>query len=448
MQINPAIFKAYDIRGIYPNQINEETVYQIGRAFVEFLKADKVVVGRDTRLSSPALAKSLIKGLTDQGADVLDIGLASTPMMCFGLAKHGLTGGINVTASHNPKEYNGLKLYRGKARPLGSDSGLIEIQKLSLNSQFKSSVQKGKITKKDILDDYLNNIFRFTKPKEISNFKIVADAGNGLTGLIFPKFFDRLNCQVIPLFWDLDGSFPNHSPNPRATGSLDVLKMKIIEEKADLGIAFDGDADRIIFVDERGEAIRSDFITALIAEMILKEQPGQKIIYNVGSSRVVKEIIQENNGQALLSKVGHSFVQEQLVQEGAIFAGEVSGHYFLRDNYNSGSPFIIALYLLKLLSQKKKKISQIIEPLKRYYISEINFEIGDKDIKSILEKVEEIYQPGEISHLDGLSVEFSDWWFNLRPSNTEPLLRLTIEAKTEDLIKEKTEEISQLVKEK
>ncbi len=330
--------------------------------------------------------------------------------------------------------------------PLGIDSGLAEIQKMVINNQFKSVTEKGKVTKKDVLDDYLENIFRFVKPEEINNFKIVADAANGMAGLIFSKFFARLNCQVTPLFWDLDGSFPNHSPDPRKAGSLDTLIKRIVDERADLGIATDGDADRIVFIDEKGKTIRGGFITALIAEMILKEQPGQKIVFDLTSGRVVREIIEENGGQGIISKVGHSFVQEQMAKEEAIFAGEVSGHYFLRDNYNSGSPFIIIGYLLKLISQKKKKLSKIIKPLKKYYISEINFEVKDKEM--VLNRIEKAYQSGIISHLDGISIEFPDWWFNLRPSNTEPLIRLNLEAKAEKLMKEKVAELSQLIKEK
>ncbi|MFC1700780.1 phosphomannomutase/phosphoglucomutase [Patescibacteria group bacterium] len=444
MEINQKIFKAYDIRGIYPREINEEAVYAIGRAFVIFSKAKKIVVGRDIRLSSPALAKSLIRGIIDQGADVIDIGLITTPMMYFSVVEYGFDGGIIVTASHNSREFNGLKIVDKNSIPFSEDIGLKDIQEIISQDKLYSSEVKGEIIKKEILSDYINNIFKFVQEEEVSNFKIVIDAGNGMAGLVLPELFNRLQYQVIPLFWEPDGSFTNHLPNP-SEENLKKLIEEVDKNKANLGIAFDGDADRVVFIDEKGEIIKSDYIIALMAKIFLVENPSAKIICDSRVGWIVRDIIKENNGQMIISRAGHSFIKKKMHEEKAVFAGELSGHYYLGANNNFESCFIVMLFLLKLMSQENKKISEIIKPLKKYYnTGELNFEVDGR--KKVLENVESFYTKGNISYLDGLSIEYDDWWFNLRLSNTEPVMRLVIEAKKEGLLKEKKDELIGLIK--
>ncbi|MFC1789624.1 phosphomannomutase/phosphoglucomutase [Patescibacteria group bacterium] len=448
MKINPDIFRAYDIRGKYPEEINEEVAYKIGRAFVDFLNKKnksklKIIVGQDMRLSSPSLSKAIIEGIIKGGADVIDVGLSTTPMTYFGVVAYSFDGGISVTGSHIPKDYNGFKLVREKATPISEKSGIKDIKKLAMEGSF---VEKplGKISKKKILNDYINHSLRFKKEK-INNLKIVVDAGNAMGGLILPIFFKKIKCEIIPLYFKLDGSFPNHPPDPLEPKNLIDLQKKMLEVGADLGIALDGDADRVFFIDEKREIIGADFVTALIAKVLLKNNFGEKILYDLRSSLTVKEEIQTNNGIPIISRVGHSFIKEKMRKNNILFGGETSGHYYLRENYFIESTLIVILKVLEIISQEGKPFSEIIQPLKRYFSSgEINFQVKNKEKKINL--IREKYKSAKnIYNLDGLSVENEDWWFNVRPSNTENFLRLNLEAKTKELMEEKKKELSALI---
>jgi phosphomannomutase len=446
MKIDLNIFKAYDIRGVYPDQINEEVVYQIGRAFVEFLKPESVVVGRDMRLSSPALFKSLARGIVDQGATVIDIGQVSTDALYFASGKLNQPA-VMITASHLAGQYNGLKLSRPGAEPIGQETGLKEIEKLVIQNNFFKPAKQGKVIQQDILEDYTKHVLSFVDQQSIRSLKIVVDAGNGMAGKIAPLVFQHLPGQITPLYFELDGSFPNHLPNPKESANLVDCQKRVLSEKADLGMAFDGDGDRVFFVDDQGQMINSSLIIALLSKAILKKHPAEKIVYNLVCSRIVPETIKQYGGQPIMERVGHSFIKQTMKKTGAIFAGEGSGHYYFRDNFQADSGLIAALIVLEIISQENKPFSQIIEPFKKYYaIEEVNFAVEDKE--GIIEKLEGAYKDGKISHLDGLTVEYPDWWFNLRPSNTEPLLRLNLEARTEELMKEKVKEVSQLIREK
>jgi phosphomannomutase len=435
------IFKAYDIRGIYPSELNEETAYKIGRAFVKFLNVKEVLVGQDGRISSPQLFESLARGITDQGADIIDIGLCSTPMFYFGTAKY--QAGIMITASHNPKEYNGFKLCRENAIPISGDTGIQDIKDLVNKNQFEDK-EKGKIIKKDIMDDFIKHNISFVKTDK--KLKIVVDAGNGMGGFTFPKIFERLHFDFIPLYCEVDFNFPHHEPNPMKYKNLKDLQKKVIEEKADLGVALDGDVDRCVFVDENGDIITSDLIIPLVGKEMLKNHPGSTIMYNLICSKVVPEKIEELGGKAVMSRVGHSFIKKQMREEDAIFAGELSGHFYYKNNFFVESSFITTAMILNLIAGEDKPLSELIKPLKKYYkTEEISFEVEDKIAK--MKELEEHFKDAkQISHLDGIKMEYDDWWFNVRPSNTEPLLRLNLEAKTKEKMEEMKGKISEIIR--
>jgi len=431
------IFRAYDIRGIYPLELNEEIAYKIGRALVILMSPKRVVVGRDIRSSSPALAKSLIKGIIDQGTDVIDIGLATSPMTYFSILNFKVDGGISVTASHNSREFNGLKIIDRNGIPI-TENDFKKIQEIVIKNNFPEVSQKGVITEKEILKDFLEDIFKFVRPEEIPDLKVATDAGNGMAGLILPEFFTRLiNCQAIPLFWELDGSFPNHLPEP-ASNNLNELKKSVLDYNANLGIAFDGDADRVVFLDEKGVVISADLISALLIKNYFS---GQKIIGDLRISWIVRDVVREGGGKLVRSRVGHSFIKQKMFQEKAAFGVELTGHYYLGGERNFESSFVVVLLVLQLM--KDRKISELIEPFKKYFNSgELNFEVEDRN--KALERVEVEYP--ENDRLDGISVESNDWRFNLRSSNTEEIVRLVVEAKTKDLLEDKKEELMKLVK--
>ena len=442
-KINEKIFKAYDIRGTFPDQLNSESAYLIGRAFVSFLKCKQVVVGRDMRLSSDELFNSLSKGITDQGAKVIDIGLSSTPMMYFAVKHLNADSGINITASHNPKEFNGFKLVREKAIPISGDTGIQEIKKIVLENNFSSQKLKGSIIQKNVIKDYIKEMLSFTSlPKK--KFKIVSDSANGMAGHTIKSFLEKLNVDFTLLNEELDGSFPNHEADPLKEENLKDLQKKVLELKADFGIAFDGDADRIVFVDEKGKTVSSDLITALISQILLEENSGSTIIYDLRSSKIVKEKIIENGGTPHMFRVGHSFIKNEMRKENAIFAGELSGHLYFGFDYFFELPHLALILLMKFLEKKNISLSEAINPLRKYFHSgEINFNVSNKE--KTLKLIEEKYSKGKAIHLDGLSVEFNDWWFNLRPSNTEQLLRLNLEADSKQLMEEKKKEISRVL---
>jgi len=439
------IFKAYDIRGIYPSEINEDIAYLIGRAFVQFLAKGKlnIVVGRDNRPSSQSLFENLVRGILDQGANVIDLGISTSPMLDFGVANFNFDGGIEITASHNPPEYNGFKLLREKAISIGQGTGLGKIKKLVIKGKFLKK-KKGKIFKKVVLTDYLNFNFNLFEISKFKPLRIVIDTSNATAGILIPYLRKKIPGKIFPLFENLDGDFPNHLPDPSKIENCKILQEEIIRKKADLGVAFDGDGDRIVFVDEKGEIIPGDFITALIAAFLLKEKPGEKILYDIRSSKIVEEVIKKNGGIPVMSRVGHSFIKERMRKENILFGGEYSGHYYLRDQYFFEAPIAVFLKVLEIISKTGKKTSQLVKSFQKYFHSgEINFKLRGK--KKILEKLEKRYKKGKISKIDGLRVDFQNWWFLVRPSQTEPILRLSIEAKRKKLMTEKKKELSSLI---
>ncbi|MBI5072113.1 phosphomannomutase/phosphoglucomutase [Candidatus Falkowbacteria bacterium] len=446
MQINPSIFKAYDIRGIYPKDLNEETVYRVGRAAVLLTHAKTVVIGRDARVSSDSLVQALTKGILEQGANVVDIGVVTTPMLNFAVAEYKEhEAGIMVTASHNPKEYNGLKLCYENALPIGENTGMVDLKKIAIEGKFGEE-KPGKLEKKEVLGAYVKKVLSLVQASNVKPLKVVVDTGNAVGAVPLPEIFKKIPCQLIPLYFELDGNFPNHEANPLKEETLVDLKKKVLEEKADLGVAIDGDADRIGFVDEKGQTVRADLILALIAKKFLREKPGELILYDVRSSRVVREVVERAGGRAEMCRVGHSLIKKQMWDEKALFAGEFSSHFYYRDFYNVESGDLTMLKIIEIISQAGKNFSEIVAPLLVYYHSgEINFEVNDK--KGKMEELEKKYggTVKEISHLDGIRLDFDDWWFNVRPSNTEPLLRLNLEAKTKELMENKKRELTEFL---
>ena len=444
-KVNPVIFKAYDIRGIYPGELDEEVAYLIGNAFVKYLKPDEVVLGRDMRLSSEALRNSLVQGITESGSDVIDIGLCSTDALYFTVGKFGYDSGIMITASHNPKDYNGMKMCKKKAVPLSGKKGIEQIKEIILKEEFLVSKKKGTISKQEIQTDYIRHLLSFIQPQNIKPFKIAIDAGNGIAGKILPELFSYLPCQIIPMFFELDGSFPNHPPSPIEPENIAPLRQKVIEEKADLGVAFDGDADRMFLVDENASPLGGDLVTALIAKNLLKKEKRATILYNLTCSRIVPRIIEQNGGKGIRTPVGHALIKPLMKKYNAIFGGEHSGHFYFRKNFYADSGLIALLVCLELLSEEDKPLSQLVSLIDPYYrTGEINSRVGD--IPHKLKNIESYYKDAKFDHLDGLTVEYPDWWFNLRPSNTEPLIRLNLEADTEELMEQKKSEVLNLIR--
>ena len=433
MDISPNVFKAYDIRGLVDSELNSDFAFETGVAFTRFLQIERepatVVIGEDMRPSSPLLAEAFSAGVTSQGMDVIRIGLASTDLMYFASGKLGLPGAM-FTASHNPAEYNGIKLCLSQARPIGKESGLLTIEKFVREGSPITLRNVGIEKHQNMLEEYVDHLLTLVDLRQIRPLKLVIDAGNGMAGYTAPAIFARLNCEVIPMYFELDGSFPNHEANPLDESTLVDLKKAVKENSADLGLAFDGDADRCFLVDENGEGINPSALTALIAERELKQNPGSKIIYNLISSRTVQEVISENNGIGLRSRVGHSNIKKLMAETGAIFGGEHSGHFYFKDFWRADSGALAALHAIAALGTSKESISSLLAPYSRYVQSgEINTKVAD--VQKATELVKERFSstPVEIDYLDGLTVNGDSWWFNLRPSNTEPLLRLNVEAK-------------------
>lgn len=445
MKINPGIFKAYDIRGVYPQELNDEIAYLIGKAFVEYLKPREVAIGRDMRLSSEALFESLARGITQAGADVIDIGLCSTDALYFTVGKFRYDSGIMITASHNPPEYNGMKMCRKEAVPLSGKEGIVQIKEIIDKGNLTVSRKRGAVRTQDIQVDYIKHLLSFIEPQKIKPFQIVIDAGNGMAGKILPQLFSHLPCKIIPMFFELDGSFPNHLPNPIIPENIAALKERISEEKADLGAAFDGDADRMFLVDESASPLGGDIITALVAKNLLKKEKGATILYNVPCSRTVPEIIRQNGGKGIRTPVGHALIKPLMKKYNAVFGGEHSGHFYFRNNFFADSGLIALLVCLELLSEENKPLSQLVSSIDPYFrTGEINSKV--EDIPRKLKMIQSHYKDARIDHLDGLTVEFPDWWFNLRPSNTEPLLRLNLEADTRELLEHRKSEILNLIR--
>jgi phosphomannomutase len=437
------IFKAYDIRGVYPTELNEDASARIGAAFASFTGAARIAVGRDMRTSSPALAQAFSDGVRRGGASVVDFGLVSTDALYFGSGLLDVPGAM-FTASHNPARYNGLKLCREGAAPIASDTGLEDIRRLAEQDSGEAA-HMGGIESRNILDEYATHCRSFVDTNALHRVKVAVDAGNGIAGVTVPLVFESLPFEVVPLFFELDGTFPNHPANPIELANLVDLQRVVTEEGCDVGLAFDGDADRVFLVDERAEPISGSLTTALVAEQLLKKHPGETILYNLICSWAVPEVVQENGGRPIRTRVGHSFIKRIMAETGAIFGGEHSGHYYFRDNYRADSGLIAALLVLEALCAAGGPLSELLQPFHRYSSTgEINSEVADQ--AATLARLEGAYADGKQDHTDGLTVEYDDWWFNCRPSNTEPLLRLNLEARTEDLMTEKRDEVLAVIR--
>ncbi len=445
MSINPSIFKAYDVRGLYPAEINEEAARLIGRGFVCYLQAKRIAVSRDMRLSSPSVAAAFIDGARAQGADVVDYGMMGTDMMYFAVARDGHDGGAQITASHNPKEYNGIKLVRREAFPLSGDAGIGDIRDMIASGRLPpEAATRGSLSTMDVIDDYVKHVLSFIDPAIVKPFNVVLDAGSGIAGMVAPRLFDKLPCHVTTLCFEVDGTFPNHEANPLIEENRRDIVERVVADEADIGIAWDGDADRCFFIDGNGEFIAGDFITALLSEAFLLKHPGAKVVYDVRASYAVKDIVAKYGGTALMNRVGHAFFKRRMREEGAIFGGEVTGHYYFRDNFFADNGFIPALLILELMSRKGQTLAELLAPLReKYFISgEINTRVSDMHtVQAKIDGLAAKYTSGRVYSLDGVSAEFDDWHFNVRASNTEPMLRLNLEATTRQKMEEKRDEV-------
>jgi phosphomannomutase len=446
--LDSKVFKAYDVRGIYPDELDEDGAYAIGRAYAELFSPERVAVGRDMRISAPTMAEAVMSGLADGGAEVLDLGMVGTEMVYFAVGSLGLDGGIVVTASHNPKQYTGMKIVRAGALPVGGESGLMDIRDRALapgenrENRRQSPVDASKVVRHDIWPSYVDRVLSFVDLAQIKPLRVVIDAANGMGGAMLPPVLDRLPIDAVRCYFEPDGTFPNHEPNPLLPENREFIVRKTLDEKADLGVAFDGDADRCFFVDDTGEFIPGDFATALLAESILEKDPGAKIIYDVRASWAVAETIERAGGIPIVSRVGHAFIKHVMREEDAAFGGEVSGHYYFRDFSQADSGVVPFLLMLEQISKKGRKLSEILRPFReRYFITgELNTPVGD--VEEVLGRLEERYAAeGTVSHLDGVSVDGEDWHMNVRPSNTEPLLRLNLEARTKAQMERKRDEV-------
>jgi phosphomannomutase len=445
------IFKAYDIRGLVGSELTKQFAFSTGVAFAKFLEVERepatVVIGEDMRPSSPELAEAFSAGVTSQGLDVIRIGLASTDMLYFAAGKLNLPGAM-FTASHNPAEYNGIKMCLSGARPIGRESGLLTIEKFVREGVPVSLRPVGKETKREMLNEYVDHLLSLVDVSGIRKLNIVVDAGNGMAGHTAPAVFARMNAEVTEMYYELDGTFPNHEANPIDEENLKDLKKMVKKQGADIGLAFDGDADRCFLVDENGEAVNPSLLTALIADRELKKKPGSPIIYNLISSRAVREIVEENGGKPLRSRVGHSFIKAMMAESGAIFGGEHSGHFYFSDFWRADSGMLAALHAIAALGETNKTLSELLKPYSRYVASgEINSKVADS--KAIKAKIKESYGAKSgvtTDELDGLTVDGDTWWFNVRASNTEPLLRLNVEAKTRKEMEELRDEVLAVIR--
>jgi phosphomannomutase len=438
MTVAEGIFKAYDVRGLYPEEIDAAVARRIGYALTQQLGAASVGAGRDPRLSGPELQGAFTEGAVAAGAQVVDFGMIATEMLYYGVASRGLGGGAEVTASHNPKSYNGMKLVGEGALPLSGEQGMPELKHRVLElAEVPTARNDGRVRQEDLYPDYTDHLLSFVEPGEIAPLRVVMDAANGVAGKLAPLVFDHTSVRRVEMYFEVDGDFPNHEPNPLLEENSREIRQRVVAEKADLGIAWDGDADRCFFIDESGEFVPGDFVTALLAEALLRRHPGAQILYDLRASRAVPDTIRANGGVPLLNRVGHAFFKQRMRREPVLFGGEVSGHYYFSDNYNADSGFIPALLILDLLSRKRATMSELLEPLRaRYFISgEINSEVAD--VSATLARLEKRFGDGEIAHLDGISVDYPTWHFNVRPSNTEPLVRLNLGADSPAEMEEK-----------
>jgi phosphomannomutase len=444
--LDPTVFKAYDVRGLYGSELDEEGAYAIGRAYVEQFEPRSIAVGRDMRLSAPSMAQAVLEGAADGGADVLDVGLVGTEMVYYAVGKLGLDGGVMVTASHNPKQYTGMKIVRAGALPVGGESGLLDVHDRAL-AGFGDVERRGEVRAEDIWPGFVDHVLALVDVSAIRPLRVVIDAANGMAGAMLPPVLERLPVDVVRCFFEPDGTFPNHEPNPLLPENREFIVRKTLEEGADLGVAYDGDADRCFFVDDEGEFIPGDFVTALLAEAMLAREPGAPVIYDVRASWAVPETIRRNDGVPLVNRVGHAYIKHRMREEHALFGGEVSAHYYFRDFFQADSGVVPFLLFLEVLSRKGRKASEILRPFREQYFltGEINTPVPDVDLK--LQELEERFAPqGKISHLDGVSFDADDWHFNVRPSNTEPLLRLNLEALSQEAMEARRDEVLAVIR--
>jgi phosphomannomutase len=440
------IFKAYDVRGVVPDDLDADLARRIGGAFAEWTGLPKIVIGRDCRLSSPELAAAIADGATARGVDVVDLGLASTDLLYFASGKLDLPG-VMLTASHNPKQYNGIKFCLPGARPVGEETGLRDIRAIVERPEQPAAVaDRGTIEHRDMLDPYTEHVLGFIDASSMRPLTVVADTANGMGGLVVPAVMARLPVTLHHLFAELDGTFPNHPADPLDPENQKDLKTAVLEDRADVGLAFDGDADRVFLVDEQAADVSGSLLTALVARAMLRREPGAKIVHNLICSWIVAETIRAEGGVPVRTRVGHSFIKQVMAETGAIFGGEHSGHYYFRDNYRADSGLIAAIVALGDLSSADEPLSTLLAPFRKYFDSgEINSKVEDQHGR--IERIAADLSDGRQDRLDGLTVEYDDWWCNVRPSNTEPLLRLNVEARTKDLLDEKTAMMLGLIRE-
>ncbi|HCO95993.1 MAG TPA: phosphomannomutase/phosphoglucomutase [Phycisphaerales bacterium] len=449
--MDPGIFKAYDIRGIYPDQLNEEDAWKIGCATARFLRSllrgyqrgqtasQSLCVGRDMRTHSESISKALIEGMNSTGANVIDIGMIDTPQMYFAINHFGTCGGVQVTASHNPANYNGFKISGLEAKPVGGDTGLKDIEHIAMALLHTKGKAAGSVEKRDLTAEYKKHVLKFLRPK-VKKLKIAVDASNGMAGKMVPAIFDKLPLKIIELNFEHKGKF-KHEPNPLVEKYLAGLKAAVKKNKCDFGVCFDGDADRLMMVDEKGHTIGCDLMTALMVPYFLEKEPKSTVVYDLRSSRVVVEEIIKHGGTPRRERVGHAYMKKALRDSHSVFGGELSGHFYYRDNFYADSGMITLVHVLNIVSEANVPISELISPLRRYFSSgELNFTVENKQAK--MDELARRYNDGQIDHLDGVTIGYKDWWFNCRPSNTEPLLRLNIEARSKELLDEKLAEIT------
>jgi len=442
--INPSAFKAYDVRGVYPSEINEELAGRVARALAVFLKADKLVIGRDGRASSPSLYTAIVKALTDAGVNVIDIGQCPTPLVSYTISKKNFPGGIMISASHNPPEYNAFKLIQHPCFQLSSPGGMDDVKKLALSPELMAAEknEKGKVESLDILDEYVNEVCEeFVSLKGLS---VVVDYGNGMGAITAKPVLEKLGVRAIHLYDKVDGTFPNHYANPAEEKNLEELKKKVVMMKADAGLAFDGDADRAFVVDDKGKVVYPDLMMALLVPSELKGRSDKRVYYDLRSSRILPETVKNNHGQAIMMRVGNPFTKEKLVKEGGVFGGELAGHIMFQDHYCIDDGLYAALKVLEVLNESKKKLSELVKPLQKYYHSnEINMKVAEPD--ATLEKVRIAFRDGKSVHIDGVYISYPDWWFSLRKSNTEPVVRLRVEAEAREKLDEMLDKILKLI---
>ena len=449
MQVNPGIFKAYDIRGIYPTDLNEESAYAIGRAFVTFLKVDKVLVGRDMRTSGPQLFEAVTRGIMDQGADVVNIGMVSTDQYYFACGQLKLPG-MMVTASHNPKAYNGFKMVRQMPYLLSGDEGIQDLRRIVETDAYAPARRKGSMTEVDLSEQFVDAVLGLIDADALAsrNLKVVADTGNGMVGPILKRVYARLPVELIGLYLDPDGTLPNHGLDPLQPENRAELEQRVVSEGADAGFAFDGDGDRFFTIDDRGQFVAGDYMTALLGRYLLQKRPGSKIVYDVRASWAVPELITAAGGTPLMERVGHAFIKRRMAAEGALFGGEVTGHYYFQDFGYADSGIIPSLLVMEMLATTGKKMSELLEPLEaKYFISgEINSKVPDAKAK--IDELAQRYRDGKIEHMDGISVSYNTWHFNVRGSNTEPLLRLNLESVASPVeMEQKRDEVLAIIRE-